>query len=36
MYAGLVVVMVLGVLLTAALKQVEHWVMPWRRSDRTP
>ncbi len=31
MYAGLVVVMVLGVLLTAGLKKVEQWVMPWRR-----
>ena len=32
MYAGLVVVMVLGVLLTAGLKKVEQWVMPWRRT----
>ncbi|MCX7788586.1 MAG: ABC transporter permease [Spirochaetes bacterium] len=31
MYAGLVVVMVLGVLLTAGLKKVEQWVMPWRK-----
>jgi len=31
MYAGLVVVMVLGVLLTAGLKKVEQWFMPWRR-----
>jgi len=26
-----VVVMVLGVLLTAGLKKVEQWFMPWRR-----
>ena len=31
MYAGLVVVMLLGVLLTAGLQWVERWVMPWRR-----
>jgi len=34
MYAGLVVVMALGVLLTAALKWVERLVMPWRREAR--
>lgn len=31
MYAGLLVVMLLGVLLTAGLQRVERWVMPWRR-----
>jgi NitT/TauT family transport system permease protein len=31
MYAGLVVVMLLGVLLTAGLQWVERLVMPWRR-----
>ncbi len=31
MYAGLVVVMLLGVLLTAGLKKVEQWIMPWKR-----
>lgn len=34
MYAGLVVVMLLGVLLTAALKWLERLVMPWRREAR--
>ena len=31
MYAGLLVVMLLGVLLTTGLQWVERWVMPWRR-----
>jgi NitT/TauT family transport system permease protein len=31
MYAGLVVVMLLGVLLTAGLQWVERLIMPWRR-----
>jgi NitT/TauT family transport system permease protein len=31
MYAGLVVVMLLGVLLTAGLKAIERLVMPWSR-----
>jgi len=30
MYAGLFVVMVLGVLLTYSLQWLERWVMPWR------
>jgi NitT/TauT family transport system permease protein len=34
MYAGLVVVMLLGVALTAGLKWVERVVMPWRRDAR--
>lgn len=34
MYAGLVVVMLLGVLLTAGLKWVERAVMPWRKDVR--
>lgn len=36
MYAGLLVVMLLGVLLTAALKWVERRVMPWRREPDSP
>ncbi len=35
MYAGLVVVMVLGVLLTSGLKWAERIVMPWRREEKT-
>ena len=31
MYAGLFVVMVLGVLLTYGLQWLERWVMPWKR-----
>lgn len=31
MYAGLFVVMVLGVLLTYGLQWAERWVMPWKR-----
>lgn len=31
MYAGLFVAMILGVLLTYGLQQIERWVMPWRR-----
>lgn len=31
MYAALVVVMALGVLLTALLQWLERWAMPWRR-----
>lgn len=31
MYAGLFVVMLLGVLLTYGLQAVERWVMPWRK-----
>jgi len=31
MYAGLLVVMLLGVLLTAGLQWVERLIMPWRR-----
>lgn len=34
MYAGLLVVMLLGVLLTAGLQWVERLVMPWRRETR--
>jgi NitT/TauT family transport system permease protein len=34
MYAGLVVVMLLGVFLTAGLKWVERAVMPWRKDVR--
>jgi NitT/TauT family transport system permease protein len=32
MYAGLIVVMLLGVLLTYALQWVERKVMPWQQS----
>jgi NitT/TauT family transport system permease protein len=35
MYAGLLVVMLLGVLLTAGLQWAERWVMPWRREPDT-
>lgn len=31
MYAGLVVVMILGILLTFGLQRVEKWAMPWQR-----
>jgi NitT/TauT family transport system permease protein len=31
MYAGLLVVMMLGVLLTLALQWLQHRVMPWQR-----
>jgi NitT/TauT family transport system permease protein len=31
MYAGLVVVMILGVLLSWALARLQRWAMPWRR-----
>jgi NitT/TauT family transport system permease protein len=36
MYAGLVVVMILGVALTALLKGVERLVLPWRRQQAEP
>lgn len=36
MYAGLVVVMMLGVGLTAGLTAIEKLVMPWRRDIKTP
>jgi len=31
MYAGLIVIMLLGILLTYGLQRVEGWIMPWRR-----
>jgi len=34
MYAGLVIVMILGILLTFGLQWVERMVMPWRREER--
>jgi ABC-type nitrate/sulfonate/bicarbonate transport system permease component len=30
MYAGLIVIMMLGILLTYGLKRTEGWIMPWR------
>lgn len=34
MFAGLVVVMILGVLFTSGLKTIERWLMPWQRDER--
>ena len=34
MFAGLVVVMILGVLFTSGLQTVERWLMPWQRDER--
>jgi NitT/TauT family transport system permease protein len=34
MFAGLVVVMVLGVLFTSGLQTIERWLMPWQRDER--
>ena len=31
MYAGLIVIMALGILLTYGLQRTEGWIMPWRR-----
>lgn len=33
MFAGLVVIMILGALFTRGLQMVEHWVMPWKREE---
>jgi ABC-type nitrate/sulfonate/bicarbonate transport system permease component len=34
MFAGLVVVMILGALFTGGLQRIEKWLMPWRRDER--
>ncbi|MBI5304255.1 MAG: ABC transporter permease [Chloroflexi bacterium] len=34
MFAGLVVVMILGALFTSGLQTIEHWWMPWEREER--
>jgi ABC-type nitrate/sulfonate/bicarbonate transport system permease component len=34
MFAGLVVVMILGALFTSGLQTLEHWLMPWEREER--
>ena len=34
MFAGLVVIMVLGALFTSGLQAVEKWLMPWQREER--
>jgi len=36
MFAGLVVVMILGVLFTSGLQTIERWLMPWQRDERLP
>ncbi|HIC89123.1 MAG TPA: ABC transporter permease [Anaerolineae bacterium] len=34
MYAGLVVIMTLGILFTFGLQRLERWIMPWQREER--
>jgi NitT/TauT family transport system permease protein len=34
MFAGLVVIMILGALFTTGLQAVEKWLMPWQREER--
>lgn len=34
MYAGLIVIMVLGILTTFGLQRLERWVIPWQREER--
>jgi len=34
MFAGLVIVMVLGALFTSGLQTIERWLMPWQREER--
>jgi ABC-type nitrate/sulfonate/bicarbonate transport system permease component len=34
MFAGLVVVMILGALFTSGLQAIERWLMPWQREER--
>jgi ABC-type nitrate/sulfonate/bicarbonate transport system permease component len=34
MYAGLIVIMLLGVLTTFGLQRLERWVIPWQREER--
>lgn len=34
MFAGLVVIMLLGALFTSGLQRIERWLMPWQREER--
>jgi NitT/TauT family transport system permease protein len=34
MFAGLVIIMVLGALFTSGLQTIEKWLMPWQREER--
>jgi NitT/TauT family transport system permease protein len=34
MFAGLVVVMILGILFTSGLQTIERWLMPWQSDER--
>jgi ABC-type nitrate/sulfonate/bicarbonate transport system permease component len=34
MFAGLVIVMILGALFTSGLQAIERWLMPWQREER--
>jgi len=34
MFAGLIVIMILGALFTGGLQIIEHWLMPWEREER--
>jgi len=34
MYAGLIVIMLLGILTTFGLQRLERWVIPWQREER--
>jgi ABC-type nitrate/sulfonate/bicarbonate transport system permease component len=34
MFAGLVVIMILGALFTSGLQAIEKWLMPWQREER--
>ena len=31
MYAGLIIIMVLGILITMGLQFIEKWLLPWKR-----
>jgi NitT/TauT family transport system permease protein len=34
MFAGLVIIMILGALFTSGLQAIERWLMPWQREER--
>ena len=34
MFAGLVIIMILGALFTSGLQAIEKWLMPWQREER--
>jgi ABC-type nitrate/sulfonate/bicarbonate transport system permease component len=34
MYAGLIIIMVLGILTTLGLQRLERWIIPWQREER--